>query len=202
MPQEYKQTYPMCMGYYEPASVAVFALVSKEIQLHQLKQTGLKRKFQHVQSLRVENIMVALSIEKHKISNNLMLCLGTQSKRTFKKKNGDTANFSEIVVYQLDPKLEYEVVRSNRWLWPEEHITALYYKGGCGLIVASFQGFIQIYDAINVEYSVWDNGVVMRQQRQANPNARGDGAISTVAYSEKLDLIAYGGAQGKIHVLD
>ena len=38
MAQEHKQTYPMCMGYYEPTNVAVFALVSKEIQLHQLKK--------------------------------------------------------------------------------------------------------------------------------------------------------------------
>ena len=86
MAQEHKQTYPMCMGYYEPTNVAVFALVSKEIQLHQLKKTGLKRKFTHVQSLRVENMIVALSFEKHKSSNSLLLCLGTQSKLTFKKK--------------------------------------------------------------------------------------------------------------------
>jgi len=110
MAQEHKQTYPMCMGYYEPTNVAVFALVSKEIQLHQLKKTGLKRKFTHVQSLRVENMIVALSFEKHKSSNSLLLCLGTQSKLTFKKKNGDTAHCSEIVVYKLDPRLEYEVL--------------------------------------------------------------------------------------------
>lgn len=202
VPQEFKQTYPMCMSYYEPTHVAAFALVSKEIQLHQLKQTGLKRKFIHVQSLRVENMIVTLSLEKHKISNNLMLCLGTQSKMTFKKKNGDTAQFSEIVVYKVDPNLEYEVIKSYRWLWPEEHITCLFYRGGCGLVVASFQGFIQIYDAINVDHSVWDNGLALRQQRQSNPTSRGDGSITTIAFSERLDLLAYGGAQGKIHVLD
>ena len=29
--QQFKKTYPMCMEYYEPHSVAIFALVSKEI---------------------------------------------------------------------------------------------------------------------------------------------------------------------------
>ena len=32
-----KVTYPMCMEYYEPEDAAVFALVSKEIQIMKLK---------------------------------------------------------------------------------------------------------------------------------------------------------------------
>jgi ABC-type branched-subunit amino acid transport system ATPase component len=42
---EKKKTYPICMEYVEKYDIAVFGLVSKEIQIHQLKQTGVKRTF-------------------------------------------------------------------------------------------------------------------------------------------------------------
>lgn len=29
-----KRTYPVCMEYYEPYNIAIFGLVSKEIQIH------------------------------------------------------------------------------------------------------------------------------------------------------------------------
>ena len=32
-----KTTYPMCMEYFEPYNVAIFGLVSREIEIHQLK---------------------------------------------------------------------------------------------------------------------------------------------------------------------
>jgi hypothetical protein len=53
-----------------------------------------------------------MSIEQHKSSGLLILCLGTQNKQSPKK--------SEVVSYLLDPKLEFEVIRSYRWAWPEE----------------------------------------------------------------------------------
>jgi len=56
-------------------------------------------------------MIVQMSIEEHKMSGNLILCLGTQSKHMKK---------SEVVVYILDPKLEFEVVESYRWIWPQE----------------------------------------------------------------------------------
>jgi hypothetical protein len=62
------------------------------------------------------------------------------------------------------------------------------------LIICSFTGFIEIYDAINVNHSVWDNGKTKAKS--------GGGSISTVCYSEVLDIIAYAGVSGKIYVLD
>jgi hypothetical protein len=56
--KESKPTYPMCMEYYEPFNIAIFALVSREIQIHQLKQTGVRRTFFHIQSMRVESMIV------------------------------------------------------------------------------------------------------------------------------------------------
>ena len=96
-----KQTYPVCMSYFEPHNIAIFGLVSKEVQIHQLKQTGVRRTFFHCQSMRVDYMIVSMSVEEHKGSNNLIICLGTQSKRKDK---------SEVVVFIVDPRLEFEVL--------------------------------------------------------------------------------------------
>jgi hypothetical protein len=34
---EEKKTYPLQMAYYEPKDLSIFALVTREIQIHQLK---------------------------------------------------------------------------------------------------------------------------------------------------------------------
>ena len=190
-----KQTYPVCMEYYEPYNIAIFGLVSKEIQIHQLKQTGVRRSFFHCQSMRVEHMIVSMAIEQHKGGSNVIVCAGTQSKKKDR---------SEVVAYILDPKLEFEVLQSYRWTWPyipaeldvgiDQQITQVYYKSGCGLIICSFTGFIEIYDAINVNHSVWDNGKLKLKS--------GGGSISRVCYSEALDIIAYAGVSGRIYVLD
>ena len=125
------------------------------------------------------------------MSGNLILCLGTQSKHMKK---------SEVVVYILDPKLEFEVVESYRWIWPQEQITSVYYQKGCGLILASFSGFMEIFDSVTVNVSVWDNDQY-RKKFMGN-NQKGGGSISTVCYSKELDIIAYGGVSGKIFILD
>ena len=89
------------MSYYEPFNIAIFALVSKEIQIHQLKQTGVRRSFQHCQSMRVEHMIISMTVEEHKGSSNFIVCVGTQSKKKDK---------SEVLAFILDPKLEFEVV--------------------------------------------------------------------------------------------
>lgn len=99
----------------------------------------------------------------------------------------------------LDPKLEFEVIKSYRWAWPEEQITSVYYKSGCGLILSSFSGYMEIFDPVNVNVSVWDN---CRGQTKSGQKAVSGGSISTVSYSEALDIIAYGGVSGKIYILD
>jgi hypothetical protein len=51
--------------------------------------------------MRVEYMIVSMSVEEHKGSNNLIICVGTQSKRKDK---------SEVVVFIVDPRLEFEVL--------------------------------------------------------------------------------------------
>lgn len=102
-------------------------------------------------------------------------------------------------MFILDPKLEYEALESYRWVWPEEQITSVYYKGGCGLILASFSGFIEIFDAVKINQSVWDN---CKSVAGRKPGSTSGGSISCVCYSDALDIIAYGGVSGKIFVVD
>jgi len=127
-----------------------------------------------------------MSVEKHKMSGKLLLVLGTKSKKPGK---------SEIVAYRLDPKLEFEVIESQRWIWPEEQITSVYYKAGCGLILAAFNGYMEIYDPVQINHSVWPT-----TPREKNANKYG--SISTVVYSDALDIIAISGVSGKIYLLD
>ena len=119
-----------------------------------------------------------------------LLCLGVQSNQALK---------SEVVVYELDPKLDFEVLRSFRFTWPQEQITAIHYNAGCGLIVASFIGYMQIFDAKNVNHSIWSNG---QKSKSTSNKSAGSRSIGCIAYSEDLDIIAYSGVQGKIYVLD
>lgn len=65
------------MTYYEPANLAIFALVTREIQIHELINAAGKSKFFHVQSVRVERTTITLSASKHKVNGNLLICLGT-----------------------------------------------------------------------------------------------------------------------------
>jgi hypothetical protein len=159
-----------------------------------------------------------MSIEEHNIPGTLVLCLGTQSKHV---ENGgigmESMQKSEVVVYQLDPKLEFEVIETYRWVWPEEQITSVYYKSGCGLILASFSGYMEIYDPVNITHSVWNNGRSQKRQlannrkgnkqsgqgsKKGGGNRAGGGSISTVSYSEALDIIAFSGVSGRIYILD
>ena len=73
-------------------------------------------------------------------------------------------------------------------------MTSVYYKAGCGLILASFTGYLEIFDPINLNHSIWDNSKSMKKESS--------GSISTVAYSEALDIIAYAGVSGKIFIID
>lgn len=58
---------------------------------------------------------------------------------------------------------------------------------------------MEIYDAVNVNISIWDN---CKGHNKDGKKSVSGGSISTVSYSEALDIIAYGGVSGKIFILD
>jgi len=185
---EEKRTYPLRMAYYEPENLSIFALVTREIQIHQLKQTGVKYKFSHLQSLKVESIVESMSIARHRVSGNLIICLGTQCAKSFEK--------SEVVIFELDTKNECEVVDSYRWIIPFKQVTNIIYRVGCGLVVTSFNGIIEIYDSKNINHLVWTNTLAPQKQLKEC------GSISALDYSEELDILAFGGVSGAIHFID
>ena len=58
---------------------------------------------------------------------------------------------------------------------------------------------MEIFDPVNVNISVWDN---CKGSNKSGQKSISGGSISTVSYSEALDIISYGGVSGKIHILD
>jgi hypothetical protein len=46
-------------------------------------------------------MIISLTVEQHKGSNNIIVCAGTQSKKKEK---------SEVAVFILDPRLDFEVL--------------------------------------------------------------------------------------------
>lgn len=97
-----QKPYPLCMEYYEPYNVGIFGLVTKQVQIHQLSRTGVKRKFTHLQSLKVMHMIMGLTVDEYKgTAGTLMLCVSTKS---------DKHHVSEVLAYVLDPKLDFEVL--------------------------------------------------------------------------------------------
>jgi hypothetical protein len=119
------------------------------------------------------------------------------------------------VVFELDRQNEWEVYDAYRWVWPQgsdslkdqqhrgrpgsprnEQITNILYQNGCGLVVTSFAGYIEIYDSVHLNHSVWNNR--LSQQKQL----RECGSISAIDFSPEQDLLAFGGVSGQIHFID
>ena len=89
-----------------------------------------------------------MSIAKHKVTGRLLLCLGTQCSKNIEH--------SEIVIFELDPKDDWEVADSYKWIFQYKQITNLFYNQECGLVVTSFSGQIEIYDSIELTHHIWD----------------------------------------------
>lgn len=73
-----QRPYPLCMTYYEPHNCVIFGLITKEVQIHQMSTTGIKQKFIHLQSLRVDQMITGISVDEYKMSDGLlMICVAT-----------------------------------------------------------------------------------------------------------------------------
>lgn len=86
--------------------------------------------------------------------------------------------------------------QSYRWVWKHSQITNIFYNGGCGLVVSSFLGFIEIFDSVNLHIPVWNSAHSDQKQ------LRECGSICAADYSEALDLLVFGGVSGMIHFID
>lgn len=62
---------------------------------------------------------------------------------------------------------------------------------------------LEIYDAVNVNISVWAKFKrVVQNKKGKQSQSQNTGSISTVCYSDSLDIIAYAGVSGKIFIID
>jgi hypothetical protein len=63
---------------------------------------------------------------------------------------------------------------------------------------------LEIFDATKVNFSLWDNRKFMKKKHgdASSKKQAPCGPISTLAYSETLDAIAYAGVKGYIYMMD
>ena len=71
-------TQPICMEYFKPLDLLAFALVNRQLQLFLVKQTVSKLVFELAASVRTEQMVVCMSIETHKVTERVLICMGFQ----------------------------------------------------------------------------------------------------------------------------
>ena len=199
-----KKTFPVMIKFNYDHSLAVFALVSGEVQLHQLKKHGSKSKFIQLESVQLDNIVQCCTVENHKVNGNLLLIFGT----SIMLENAVTQ--TEIVIFELMPKQNYQVNYDKciKFIWPHPDATNMIYNPIFGLLVTSFDGSIEIFNDIQLNLSVWNNQdpPIPRANAGAEKGKRIGGfkeigSIICLDYSEQLDTFAIGGTSGTIHFM-
>lgn len=79
--------YPMCLTYFKPLQLCIFALVS-DIVMYKIHTSGNKKVYNKVASHRIsqknEFIPTCLEVAKHKVTGKLLVCLAVQSSRSEK----------------------------------------------------------------------------------------------------------------------
>jgi hypothetical protein len=58
----------------------VFALINRQVQLYTIRQTVAKLVFEPQAIIKTEQMAVCMSVEKHKVTDKLLCCLGFQCK--------------------------------------------------------------------------------------------------------------------------
>ena len=101
-----KDTYPMCMGHFrpkkasssdpEPVDLCVFALVSKEVKVMQMKLSGTRKTFEDCASISVDGLPTDMDIEQHKVTNKMLVVVAMQgiSQKLLQKKDREQQDTS------------------------------------------------------------------------------------------------------------
>jgi WD40 repeat protein len=141
-----------------------------------------------------------LEVGQHKVSSRLIVCLAVQQTRMNKQEQYD----NYLLVLEFDQNNRYQSQEIARQKSRVPQITRILYRPKCGLILACFMGYVELFDSIEFQSkSSWDNEFHVGKEPRRRDKAKKSGAtIDCLDYSEALDLIAFGGIQGKIGVLD
>lgn len=96
----------MCMKFFKPLNLCVFALVS-QIVIYKVKQSCAKKVFVQVASHRMdpqnEFICTALDVALHKVTGKVIVCVAIQTSKQFKPES-----FNHFVVVN-------EFDQANQW---------------------------------------------------------------------------------------
>lgn len=99
-------------------------------------------------------------VDVHKVTNNVLLIFGNSI--TLESKT-----LSEIVIYELNPEKRFKMEpnRSFSLIWPHQSISNLLYNPSFGLISTSSDGAIEIFDAIDLNVSLWNNEDTLQKNK-------------------------------------
>ena len=71
-----KVSQPICVHHYGPLQLIAFALVNRQLKLYEIKQTVAKLAFEQRAQVRTDQMAVCMSINTHKVSERLLICMG------------------------------------------------------------------------------------------------------------------------------
>lgn len=57
-----RETYPMCMTYYKPLNLVIFALVSREIVIKEVKQSGQRKIFMTRAWIKIDDMPIHIDV--------------------------------------------------------------------------------------------------------------------------------------------
>ena len=96
----------MCMTYYkpkktnrnepEPLDLCIFALVSKEVKIMEIKHSGNKKSFDDIASVMVDGLPTDMDVKQHKVTNKLLVIIAMQgiSQKLLQKKDREQQDTS------------------------------------------------------------------------------------------------------------
>lgn len=88
------------------------------------------------------------------MTGKVLVCLAVQSSRLNKNEQYD----HYVIVYEVDQFNKYKFQEIARKKSPVPQITKIIYRPECGLIMACFMGYIELFDSIEFQSKgKWDN---------------------------------------------
>lgn len=75
-----KVTQPICVQHFGPLDLLAFALVNRQLKLFAVRQTVAKLVFEQRAQIRTEHMAVCMSVNTHKVTERLLVCMGLQCK--------------------------------------------------------------------------------------------------------------------------
>lgn len=206
-PVEKEPDYPMCMTFFRPLNLCVFAL-SGDLVIYKLKWSCSRKVFTQVATHKFsqppenkynELLPTSLVCALHKVTGKLLVCVALQTSRQAKAEHFN----HYLVVYELDQHTNYQLTELKRIRAKQPNITKVIYHEDCGLLMGCFRGYIELFDPTTFESTGrWTGSTLPPRPNELDPKTpkqkdkKYETTVDCLDYSSVLDLVAFGGLHG------